>query len=94
MKVAIGRRVASPEDLERSGDYSGPFPELEGPELEPTGRTVVVLLSPDGTGPARLASPPWVFTEQADGTLEIREGEQAATPVRLSRKAATADSRN
>jgi hypothetical protein len=73
VKVAIGRRVASPEDLKRRGDYCGPLDELDGPELEPTGRKVVVLVSPDGTGPARLASPPWVFTEQEDGTLEIRE---------------------
>lgn len=77
MRVAIGRRVASPEDLELAGDYSGPFPELDGLELEPTGRKVVLLLAPDGTGPARLASPPWVFTEQPDGTLEIREGARA-----------------
>jgi len=73
MRVAIARRVASPEELRKPGDYCGPLEEL-GPDLEPTGRKVVVLLSPDGTGPARLASPPWVFTEQADGSLEIREG--------------------
>jgi hypothetical protein len=77
VRVAIGRRVASPEDLERDGDYCGPIAELDGLELEPSGRMVVVLLSPDGTGPARLASPPWVFREMADGTLEIREGAQA-----------------
>jgi hypothetical protein len=74
VKVAIARRVASPEDLKRPGDYAGPIDELAGPELEPTGRKIVVLLSPDGTGPARLASPPWVFAEQEDGSLEIREG--------------------
>jgi hypothetical protein len=74
VRVAIGRRVERPEDLTAPGDYCGPIAELEGPELEPTGRTVVLLLSPDGTGPARLASPPWAFTEQEDGSLEIREG--------------------
>lgn len=73
MKVALGRRLASPEELRRPGDYSGPFPELDGPELEPTGRQVVVLLSADGTGPKRLVSPPWVIREQEDGSLEIRE---------------------
>jgi hypothetical protein len=73
VKVAIGRRVEGPEDLKLAGDYCGPIAELEGPDLEPTGRSVVLLLSPDGTGPVRLASPPWEFREQADGTLEIRE---------------------
>ena len=74
VKVALGRRVASPEELERPGDHCGPLDELDGPELDPTGRKVVVLLSPDGTGPVRLTSPPWVIKEQDDGTLEIREG--------------------
>lgn len=73
MRIAISRRVSSPEDLKHPGDYCGPIAELEGPDLEPTGRAVVCILSPDGTGPARLASPPWEFCEQEDGTLEIRE---------------------
>ena len=72
MRVALGRRVASPEALEKPGDYSGPFPELDAPGLEPTGRKVAVLLT--GTGIARLCSPPWEITEREDGSLEIREG--------------------
>jgi hypothetical protein len=54
------------------GDYCGPLAELEGPDLTPSGRTAIWLLAPDGS-PVRLASPPWAFTEQADGTLEIAE---------------------
>jgi hypothetical protein len=71
VRVTIGRRVASPEELEQPGDYSGPLAELDGPDLEPTGRTVVWLLPPDGSGPVRVASPPWEFGEREDGTLGI-----------------------
>ena len=74
MRVTLGRRVGSPEYLKRPGDYCGPLAELDAPGLEPTGRKVVVALSPDGGEPARLASPPWVFAEREDGSLEIREG--------------------
>jgi hypothetical protein len=70
--LTLARRVAGPEDLERPGDYCGPLPELEGPHLTPSGRTAVWILAPDGS-PARLASPPWEFTEQADGSLAIGE---------------------
>jgi hypothetical protein len=69
--VSLGRRVAGPEDLELPGDYCGPLQELDVPGLEPTGRLVVWCLPPDGSGAVRLASPPWVLTEQPDGTLEV-----------------------
>lgn len=73
MTVTTGRRVASPGDLVLPGDYSGPLTELEGPDLEPTGRAVVCLLPPDGSGPVRLASPPWEFRECENGALEITD---------------------
>lgn len=72
MTITLARRVAGPEDLQRPGDYCGPLPELEGPDLTPSGRTAVLVV-PDGPGIVRLASPPWEFTEQADGTLAIAE---------------------
>jgi hypothetical protein len=68
--ITLSRRVAGPEDLAHPGDYTGPLPELEGPDLTPSGRTAVLVV-PDGPGIVRLASPPWTFRERRDGTLEI-----------------------
>jgi hypothetical protein len=73
--LALARRVAGPEDLEHPGDYCGPLPELEGPDLTPSGRTAVLVV-PDGPGIARLASPPWRFAEQPDGTIAIASATQ------------------
>ena len=80
MIVTTGRRVASPGDLKYPGDYSGPFPELEGPDLTPSGAVAVWLLAPDGSGLVRFASPPWTFTECPDGALEITEAALAVIP--------------
>lgn len=77
MTITLSRRVAGPEDLQRPGDYAGPLPELEGPDLTPSGRTAVLVV-PDGPGIARLVSPPWEFTEQEDGTLAIAEAKANA----------------
>lgn len=69
--MTIGRRVRGPEDLEQPGDYCGPLAEVDSLTLTPTGRTAVWAMTV--SGPARLASPPWEFTEQEDGTLSIAE---------------------
>lgn len=76
MTITLARRVAGPEDLEHPGDYCGPLPELEGPDLTPSGRTAVLVV-PDGPGIVRLASPPWRFAEREDGSLEIADARQA-----------------
>lgn len=84
MTITIGRRVASVEELERPGDYCGPFEEVEGPDLTPSGRTAVWFLLPlhegatkfdrptPGSGLHRITSPPWEFRECPDGSLEVR----------------------
>jgi hypothetical protein len=69
--ISLARRVAGPEDLERPGDYCGPLAELGVPGLEPTGRTAVWVVPLAGPAVARLVSPPWVLTEQEDGTLRV-----------------------
>ena len=81
MTITLARRVAGPEDLARPGDYCGPLPELEGPDLTPSGRTAVMIV-PDGPGIVRLASPPWRFAEQADGSLEITDARTAQEEAR------------
>lgn len=73
--LTLARRVAGPEDLERPGDYCGPLPELEGPDLAPSGRTAVLVV-PDGQGIVRLASPPWAFRERRNGTLEVTRAQR------------------
>lgn len=72
----IGRRVATVADIELPGDYSGPYPGYTGPD-----RTDVFFLLPiardEGVRPEarslhHVTSPPHVFRECADGSLEIR----------------------
>jgi hypothetical protein len=74
------RRVATLDDLERAGDYTGPHP-VTYPDGE---RQQVWFLLPvhHGTGKFDrpdersgihgVTSPPWDFRECADGSLEIR----------------------
>lgn len=70
----IGRRVQRFEDIEVPGDYYGP--------VESDGKVVVYFLKPnarDADAPKHarsiqhVSSPPHVFRECADGSLEIRE---------------------
>jgi hypothetical protein len=82
-----GRRVASIDDLAQPGDYSGPADEVREVEgqLVPAGSTGVWFLLPlhegtsmfdrptPGSGLHRVTSPPWLFRECPDGSLEIRE---------------------
>lgn len=74
------RRVASFDEIEQGGDYSGPHP-VTYPDGE---RQQVWFLLPvhqgadkyDHTGPGDgihgVSSPPWDFRECPDGSLEIR----------------------
>lgn len=80
-QLAPARRVATFEDLEHAGDYTGPHPvNLEGGA---EGRAVWFLLPihhgtdkfdrPDeGSGLHAVYEPPWKFRECPDGSLEIR----------------------
>lgn len=75
-----GRRVATQDDLERPGDYSGPHP-VHHPDgirqyvwfLLPTheGQDMFDRPTP-GSGLHGVSSPPWTFRERPDGSLEIR----------------------
>lgn len=80
MILSPARRVASFDDLERAGDYTGPRP-VQYPDGE---RQHVLFLLPvhagtdkydhsaQGSGVHGVTSPPWDFRECADGSLEIR----------------------
>jgi hypothetical protein len=82
-----GRRVASIDDLDQAGDYCGPVDEVHqvDGQLVPTGATGVWFLLPthegkdmfdrptSGSGLHHVTSPPWVFRECPDGSVEIRE---------------------
>jgi hypothetical protein len=72
----IGRRVPGVPDIELPGDYSGPHTNYTG------GKPAVFFLLPnarDEDAPLgqrsihHVTSPPHVFRECADGSLEIRE---------------------
>lgn len=75
------RRVATFDDIERAGDYTGPHPVSGYPE---GGRPTVWFLLPvhqgagkfgrptEGSGVHAVTSPPWTFRECGDGSLEIR----------------------
>jgi hypothetical protein len=68
----IGRRVARVGDLERPGDYCGPFKGYTGDLL------AVFYIKPNeaDSGPGRIGhvvSPPHRFRECPDGSLEVRE---------------------
>jgi hypothetical protein len=76
----IGCRVATMDDLECAGDYTGPAP-IVYPDGE---RQMVQFLLPvhegkdlfdrptRGSGMHMVTSPPWTFRECPDGSLEIR----------------------
>jgi hypothetical protein len=78
----IGRRVATVEDIERAGDYAGPF-DGTGAGGQPERSVWFLLPIHEGSGPFdrpapgsglhRVAEPPWVFRECPDGSLEVRE---------------------
>lgn len=72
----IGRRVNSMDEVELPGDYFGPTTRYTG------NKTAVFFLLPiahePGAAPGavtlhHVASPPHVFRECDDGSLEIRE---------------------
>lgn len=76
MSNLVGRRVATVEDIEQPGDYAGPISGYTGD------KPAVFFLLPnsrdeDAKGGQRsvhhVVSPPHVFRECADGSLEIRE---------------------
>jgi hypothetical protein len=79
----IGRRVATVDDLERAGDYTGPT-DVAGYKEEPHERKMVWFLLPLHVGATRfdrptrgsglhgVTEPPWTFRECPDGSLEIR----------------------
>jgi hypothetical protein len=74
------RRVASFDDLEKAGDYTGPHPQ----ETSNGPRKAVYFLLPvhkgtdkfdhsnEGDGVHGVYEPPWTFRECPDGSLEIR----------------------
>lgn len=78
----IGRRVASLDEIEKAGDYSGPNDEIDAAGnvvgrgvwfLLPTheGETKFDCPTP-GSGLHRVSEPPWTFRECDDGSLEVR----------------------
>lgn len=80
-KLTPARRVATFDDLEQAGDYTGPHPLIVKGEKEDT--CVYFLLpihvtgdkfdhSVQGSGLHMITSPPWTFRECEDGSLEIR----------------------
>ncbi|HEY6493777.1 MAG TPA: hypothetical protein VIZ43_10915 [Trebonia sp.] len=81
MITSPARRVATFDDLERAGDYTGPhlvrgYPEGERPNVW---FLLPVHTGPDmfgdgqqGSGLHGVTSPPWTFRECPDGSLEIR----------------------
>lgn len=82
MEIFPARRVASFDELEKAGDYTGPHPVEMGSLSQ--GRVVYFLLPIHkgktkferptvGSGVHGVYEPPWVFTEFDDGSLQIRE---------------------
>lgn len=82
----IGRRVQRMEDIERPGDYFGPTDAYTGDKI------AVFFLKPnarDDDAPPQahsiqhVTSPPHVFRECPDGSLEIREsiGDKSTNPA-------------
>ncbi len=90
MVLSPARRVASFDDIERAGDYSGPHPiDLkDGKESR-----VVWFLLPihkgadkfdrpeEGSGLHGVYEPPWTFRECPDGSLEIAPSIASGLPV-------------
>lgn len=84
MAITKGRRVAQMGEIEQPGDYYGPVRETcSGPkgDDEVKERAAVYFLlpnarDPNAAGPQRsvrkVVSPPHVFRECPDGSLEIR----------------------
>jgi len=80
-KLTQGRRVATFDDLERPGDYCGPIMvDVDGVQvphvyyLLPIHEGETKFDRPtEGSGVHGASQPPWRFTEQPDGSLEIRE---------------------
>lgn len=78
--LSPARRVATFEDLEQAGDYTGPhlvqYPDGDRPQvwfLLPVHHGAGKYDRPDeGSGLHGVTSPPWDFRECADGSLEIR----------------------
>jgi hypothetical protein len=78
--TTTARRVATLDDIERAGDYSGPhpviYPDGERPEvwfLLPVHEGASMFDRPTrGSGLHGVSSPPWTFRECPDGSLEIR----------------------
>lgn len=72
----IGRRVASFNDIEKPGDYYGPVKGYTG-DLPAVFFKKPNCDDPDAPAAARgihhVVSPPHVFRECPDGSLEIRE---------------------
>jgi hypothetical protein len=73
----IGRRVATVDEIERAGDYAGPFDDQENVRgvwfLLPTHEGGTKFERPTrGSGLHRVTEPPWSFRECTDGSLEIR----------------------
>ena len=82
MKAVItpGRRVATFDDLDWPGDYTGPHPsQRNGQEckvvwfLLPIHRGDKFSHAVTGNGLHAVYEPPWRFRECEDGSLEIRE---------------------
>jgi hypothetical protein len=76
VSITIGRRVASLGEIERPGDYCGPTTDYtEGVPavffLKPNARDEGV--PPQSRSVQHVCSPPHVFRECPDGSLEIRE---------------------
>jgi hypothetical protein len=77
-QMMVGRRVATISEIERAGDYYGPVVGESGTDERPT----VFFLHPRARDEgaiggqrsvACVATPPHVFRECPDGSLEIRE---------------------
>lgn len=71
-----GRRVATVQEITNPGDYCGPVTGYTGD------KPAVMFLKPHARDPEthgrgrsiqHVVSPPHVFTEEADGTLTIKE---------------------
>lgn len=71
--MMIGRRVSGMDDLEQPGDYTGPHQGYTH------GKPCMFFLLPVGPDHSlhdkihHVASPPHVFRECPDGSIEIRE---------------------
>jgi hypothetical protein len=82
--LSPARRVATFDDLELAGDYTGPHMVTVDREEEKELQYVWFLLPihngadkydhhERGDGLHGIASPPWVFRECGDGSLEVRD---------------------